>query len=209
MNKQELIKTLEELKEHTKHFIGIDKYKSYWHGKTEAYVNAVGLAKQLDEPQVTAEQAWNKIAEAYPKSVQSLRNTLDNAVFGNAGEPQKPVVPKFVAEWFEKNKDDLEYRIWKYIRHLDKQDAHSDFFEWFDVNAKPIETLIRMKDGYEVEKDPLYRVKIGEGYFVEYQGKGVLIMPDKNKEIEIFDSKSEAERTSSIIGGTVEEVTKG
>lgn len=31
-------------------------------------------------------------------------------------------------------------------------------------------------------------------------------MPDKNKEIKIFDSKSEAERTSSTIGGTVEEV---
>ncbi|WP_257464229.1 hypothetical protein [Enterococcus faecium] len=62
------------------------------------------------------------------------------------------------------------------------------------------------KQELTVEKEPLYRVKIGEGYFVEYQGRGALIMPDKNKEIKIFDSKSEAERTSSIIGGTVEEV---
>ncbi|WP_154949108.1 DUF1642 domain-containing protein, partial [Klebsiella grimontii] len=28
-------------------------------------------------------------------------------------EPHKPVVPKFVAEWFEDNKDDLEFAIWE------------------------------------------------------------------------------------------------
>ncbi len=61
---------------------------------------------------------------------------------------------------------------------------------------------------YEVEKEPLYRVKIGEGYFVEYQGRGALIMPDCNKEIKIFDSKSDAERTAQTIGGTVEEVVE-
>ena len=74
---------------------------------------------------------------------------------------------------------------------------------------KPIETLIHMKDGYEVEKEPLYRVKLGEGYFVEYQGRGALIIPDDNKEIKVFDSKSDAERTAQTIGGTVEEVAEG
>lgn len=63
--------------------------------------------------------------------------------------------------------------------------------------------------GYEVEKEPLYRVKLGEGYFVEYQGRGALIIPDDNKEIKIFDSKSDAERTAQTIGGTVEEVAEG
>ena len=63
--------------------------------------------------------------------------------------------------------------------------------------------------GYEVEKEPLYRVKIGEGYFVEYQERGALIIPDGNKEIKIFDSKSDAERTAQTIGGTVEEVAEG
>lgn len=33
-------------------------------------------------------------------------------------EPQKPVVPQFVAEWFERNKDDLEYAIWELCRFL-------------------------------------------------------------------------------------------
>ncbi|HFH9428260.1 TPA: DUF1642 domain-containing protein [Enterococcus faecium] len=50
MNKQELIETLEKLKKNSKRCIGIDKYEDYWRGKTEAYFNLIGLAKQLDEP---------------------------------------------------------------------------------------------------------------------------------------------------------------
>lgn len=125
-------------------------------------------------------------------------------------EPQKPVVPQFVAEWFEEHKRNLDYSIWEYIREWGQQDRFSDFHQWFDKEPNnPIETLIRMKDGYEVEKEPLYRVKLGEGYFVEYQGRGALIIPDGNKEIKIFDSKSDAERTAQTIGGTVEEEAEG
>ncbi|WP_234287519.1 MULTISPECIES: DUF1642 domain-containing protein [Enterococcus] len=127
-------------------------------------------------------------------------------------EPQKPVVPKFVAEWFEDNKHALDLTIFIAIRGLnDEEWPHkTDFENWLDnAENSPIETLIRMKEGYEVEKEPLYRVKIGEGYFVEYQERGALIMPDCNKEIKIFDSKSDAERTAQTIGGTVEEVAEG
>ena len=129
-------------------------------------------------------------------------------------EPQKAVVPKFVAEWFEDNKDVLDLAIFMAVRELDDEEwpHKTDFENWLDVaENKPIETLIRMKDGYEVKKEPLYRVKLGEGYFVEYQGRGAMIMiiPDDNKEIKIFDSKSDAERTAQVIGGTVEEVAEG
>ncbi|MGM0149015.1 DUF1642 domain-containing protein [Enterococcus sp. AZ162] len=164
------------------------------------------LVEQLDEPPITDEQAWNKIAEAYPDSPQSLRNTLDNAVFGKASKSQKTVVPKFVAEWIEYAKKKgyslaISFKPWNlYGVEYSKADR------WIADNQ---ETFARAwLDGYVVEKEPLYRVKIGEGYFVEYQGRGALIMPDKNKEIKIFDSKSEAERTSSTIGGTVEEVSE-
>ena len=78
-------------------------------------------------------------------------------------EPQKPVVPKFVAEWFEENKDDLDLAIFIAIRGLDEEEwpHKTDFENWLDVSKnKPIETLIRMKDGYEVEKEPLYYVRL-------------------------------------------------
>ncbi|OTN91124.1 DUF1642 domain-containing protein [Enterococcus faecium] len=147
---------------------------------------------------------YTKGRHAVLKDVLTIAKLLD--------EPQNPVVEPFVAEWFEDNKHALDLAIFTAIRELDgKEWPHeTDFDNWLDnAENKPIETLFCMKDGYEVEKEPLYRVKIGEGYFVEYQGRGALIMPDCNKEIKIFDSKSDAERTAQTIGGTVEEVVEG
>ncbi|MBK4807886.1 DUF1642 domain-containing protein [Enterococcus faecium] len=142
-------------------------------------------------------------------------------------EPQKHVMPKFFDKWAKQvlEKRDKFYAIsliaragWGYgvDYELDNGRAPSETKEllyWIVENEgddypnkkKAVEALLY---GYEVEKEPLYRVKIGEGYFVEYQGRGALIMPDCNKEIKIFDSKSDAERTAQTIGGTVEEVAE-
>ena len=130
-------------------------------GRYGAYEVSLKLVKRLNESKITDEQAWNKVAEAYPESAQSLRNTLDNAVFGKTGEHQKPVVPKFVAEWFEENKDDLDTAIFGYLVFWKERYTDSVLYQWFDKSKnKPIETLIRMKDGYEVEKEPLYYVRL-------------------------------------------------
>ena len=75
------------------------------------------------------------------------------AVMKKLDEPQKPVVPKFVAEWFENNKDALDLAIFMAIRELDDEEwpHKTDFENWLDVaKNKPIEKLIRMKDGYGV-----------------------------------------------------------
>jgi len=123
-------------------------------------------------------------------------------------EQQNPVVPQSIAVLIEKYKEDdvqltdilVCFKDWSESEEGDYRDEIS----W--VVANP-ETFMRAwLIGYEVKKEPLYRVKLGEGYFVEYQGRGALIIPDDNKEIKIFDSKSDAERTAQTIGGTVEEV---
>lgn len=76
-------------------------------------------------------------------------------------EPQKPVVPKFVADWFEENKDDLDNAIFGYLVFWEERDTDSVLYQWFAKSENnPIETLIRMKDGYEVEKEPLYYVTL-------------------------------------------------
>lgn len=85
-------------------------------------------------------------------------------------EPHKPVMPKFVADWFEDNKHALDLAIFTKIRELDgKRYPHeTDFENWLDnAENNPIETLIRMKDGYEVEKEPLYEVIIGDLYLIK------------------------------------------
>lgn len=76
-------------------------------------------------------------------------------------EPQKPVVPKFVAEWFEENKDNLEFAIWELCVDPYNAEAEPEIIDWIQCTEnKPIETIIRMKDGYEVEKEPLYIVEL-------------------------------------------------
>ena len=143
------------------------------------------------------------------------------AVMEKINESQKPVVPKCAEPFLKEAKCSTDViQLFVDILHATDSDGFiwenwkwtADFYEWL---AKDSDTLYILCDalryGYEVEKEPLYRVKLGEGYFVEYHGRGALIMiiPDDNKEIKIFDSKSDAERTAQVIGGTVEEVVEG
>lgn len=91
------------------------------------------------------------------EKVSKLINQLD--------EQEKPVVPQFVADWFEDYKGDLEFNIYNLcIEYRDNgQGVNKDLKEWFgnDSRTKPIETLMKMKFfGYEVEKEKLYTAKL-------------------------------------------------
>lgn len=84
-------------------------------------------------------------------------------------EPQKPVVPKFVAEWFEENKDDLDNAIFGYLAFWEERYTNSVLYQWFAKSEnKPIETLVRMKDGYEVEES---KWVVNEGDLVIRKGE--------------------------------------
>ena len=90
-------------------------------------------------------------------------------------EPEKPVVPQFVADWYEEHKDNFEYSIQCLCVHgcLPVRKIQS----WFDnEDNKPIETLVMMhKFGYIVKKEKLYTVELpnpnGGGYIKVYLGK--------------------------------------
>ncbi|EGA9846887.1 DUF1642 domain-containing protein [Listeria monocytogenes] len=76
-------------------------------------------------------------------------------------EPELVVVPQCVADWYEQHRYKLEHSIWQYIYCWDVQKRKSDFYNFMkNDNLKPVETLIKMKDGYEVEKEPLYYVRL-------------------------------------------------
>lgn len=146
MNKQELIETLEKLKKNSKRCIGIDKYEDYWRGKTEAYFNLISLAKQLDES-------------------------------------QKPVIPQLVAGWLEKSTDPFT-KAEKIAYLIKSKDGDSYYFcGWFVrdgivtqeqgeellawAKRQSYETLLSLYNGYEVEKEPLYEVIIGDLYLIK------------------------------------------
>ena len=78
-------------------------------------------------------------------------------------KPEKPVVPQFVADFYESIKDDFEYKVYELcLQYKHRGDELPQGVAWWfgDSRNKPIETLVMMhKFGYEVEKEKLYRAK--------------------------------------------------
>ena len=84
------------------------------------------------------------------------------AMIAELDEPKKPVVPQFVADWYEENKDYFEWNLYNLCVDFDQRELPDGLHGWFTKNNnKPIETLVMMhKFGYEVEKEKLYTVEI-------------------------------------------------
>lgn len=80
-------------------------------------------------------------------------------------EPQKVVVPQFVADWYEENKDVFEANLYRCAYNIPSafdSAKLNEFERWFlTAGTKPFQTLVNMHQfGYEVEKEKLYRVKM-------------------------------------------------
>lgn len=79
-------------------------------------------------------------------------------------EPERLVVPQFVADFYESIKDDFEDKVYDLCvqYHLEESELNSDVAMWFDHSKnKPIETLVMMhKFGYEVKKAKLYTARL-------------------------------------------------
>ncbi len=131
-------------------------------------------------------------------------------------QPHKPVVPKFVAEWFEDSKHALDLAIFIAIRGLDDEEwpHKTDFENWLDVSKnKPIETLIRMKDGYEVKKEPVWAIKNAHGNYLtkcDLRGKdGVNYSFECNLSDKLlFTDKLIADAAALLVNGTAEQEDK-
>lgn len=74
---------------------------------------------------------------------------------------EKPVVPQYVADWYEEHKEDYDYELWDYFTSWDDQED-DDFKEWIQKDGtQPIITLVNVHQfGYEVEKEKRYTVRI-------------------------------------------------
>ena len=103
---------------------------------------------------------------------------------------QKPVVPQYVADWYEEHKDELEYDIWLYFTTWKEHDE-GDFKKWLgDCRNNPIQTLVDMhRLGYTVEKEPRYTVRV-KGI----TGYNKYLNQDIKTQKWIFASKSDLER---------------
>jgi hypothetical protein len=73
---------------------------------------------------------------------------------------EKPVVPQFVADWYEKYKENIDYELWEYLVDWGDQEP-SDFKGWLNTEYGAFQTLVNMHQfGYEVEKETRYTVRI-------------------------------------------------
>lgn len=104
--------------------------------RNRALDDALAIVRKLDEPERPPE----------PKPLK----------------PEKPVIPQYVAEWYEGHKNNFEYNLYRLCINFHERKLHEDLHEWFNNDKnKPIEVLVLMhKFGYEVEKEKLYTVEI-------------------------------------------------
>lgn len=98
-------------------------------------------------------------------------------------EPQKLVIPQLVAGWIEKSTDPFT-KAEKIAYLIKSKDGDSYYFcDWFVrdgivtqeqgeellawATRQSYETLLSLYNGYEVEKEPLYEVIIGDLYLIK------------------------------------------
>lgn len=76
----------------------------------------------------------------------------------------KVVVPQFVADWYEENKDSFEFNVcdWIVFRDEAKKSENREFNNWINNSREnPIQTLVNMNQfGYEVEEEKRYLVTL-------------------------------------------------
>ena len=103
---------------------------------------------------MTRNEAVQKLATVGHLSMAHAEDLYDSII-------PKPVVPKYVADWYEENKDVFNEEIGEYLANWD--DVGWDNFErWMSTayENEAITALINMHQfGYEVEEEPRYTVE--------------------------------------------------
>lgn len=99
------------------------------------------------------DEAVNKIATVGCLSIAHAEDLYDSFF-------EKPVVPQYVADWYEEHKGDIDYSFWEYLVDWEQQEPN-DFKNWVSREYDTITTLANMHQfGYEVEKEIRYTVRV-------------------------------------------------
>ncbi|MCB6917349.1 DUF1642 domain-containing protein [Enterococcus avium] len=207
--KQELLKWIYENKVGRPSVFGLGAVETVYMD------DLIEMINELEEPQVTNEQAWNKIAESYPETAQNLRITLDHAVYGHETEPQKVKVPECVGElldYYRKSADvDLLallicFKDW-YFRN-DKTSESEEAIDW--LVKHPEKFMKAWIDGYEVEEEPKWVVKVGNLYFCGWEDTTAQFVMNtvlgEDESIIKYKNEGTASSVAKNLGGTVEKV---
>lgn len=107
---------------------------------------------------MTRNEAVQKLSKVARISVAYAEDLYDSFF-------EKPVVPQYVADWYEENKDEFEVNLFQAVYEASDGytvDSTNEFWHWLmskDINALTI--LVNMHQfGYEVKEETKYRVKM-------------------------------------------------
>ena len=171
------------------------------------------LIDQLDEPEITEEQAWNKITESYPADAKSLSVAFEHFYYEGFSKKELPIIPQFVADWIEDYRDHggvIVDMLGSLTTELDSvSSVDNEVAQWFRENTKKM--LKALMDDYEVEKEKKYRVRAGNRY-VRFNLDGSIIGAKKDNSIVCLErlSKLPFDYKKAVDSGiiTLEEVTE-
>ena len=189
------------------------RHTDYIRGRYDAFLYANLLIETLDEPDEREQ------LEIVYKDILSRREFLfDNNRYLVM---EKPTIPKFVADWIEYNKAhwSIEQCLsYDNIMSWDKEKGNENLSDWFygecsHDNHNPHELTARAwLNGYTVEKENVYLVRLGMSYLVQPLGDvgsdGLIKVTRDKEEAYPFSTQYMAESHVKIFGGSVEEADK-
>ncbi|MGJ0704784.1 hypothetical protein [Enterococcus avium] len=192
--KQELLKWIYENKVGRPSVFGLGAVETVYMD------DLIEMINELEEPQVTNEQAWNKIAESYPETAQNLRITLDHAVYGHETEPQKAV-----AQLAEKWHEDIGPVLWWDFPVEEPPYCGTPLDDDFP-KYKTHFTELYIPD--EVEEEPKWVVKVGNLYFCGWEDTTAQFVMNtvlgEDESIIKYKNEGTASSVAKNLGGTAE-----
>ena len=118
--------------------------------------------------------------------VNTDKTILSQKTINKTDNTEKPVVPQFVSDWYEDNKDNFEWEVYQLCVKYHEYELEGEIKDWFgSMDNKPIETLALMhRFGYEVKEKKLYTVmlKVSNEYlnFRKTDSSYTMVNADKN-----------------------------
>lgn len=153
--------------------------------KYQALRSVAQKLDQLEEPEVTLNRAFEKIAEAYPMTREEVCRHLEKVIaYGGKvtyGEQEVlsqelPVVPTWFDEWWKdipKGGGNLLHNIDMFLDELFRSETIEvcDYISGPDNKKKLLNIIINELD-YKVEEEQKYYVINNENYFLLAKDKG-------------------------------------
>ena len=157
-----------------KNRISEEAAKRFWGCEVHYLVSSVAdVIDSMPETEITTEQAWNKIAEGYPKSPEAIANTCNNIlnVMTSSGnicvkngnlvtahfeDEEKTKIPKWFEKYVLNTKGKTAYeKLYNFWRNYDAENCcmSKKHISWVTKHKEIVTEAFLV--GYEVD-EPLY-----------------------------------------------------